>query len=423
MKNQPIKVFEHELLSYKDNSFGFKEDHWKVLSDFNDRNENKYFSITASGVRFSQYVGVIQINNLIIEILPKIEKNIDFDSKDRWHQNLLSMLKVCRKIKSETLTDAHLKLRSNSILDWYIEIFVEEVRKLIHEGLIKRYRRQEDNLKTLKGRLKIVKHLRKNIIHKERFFIEANTYDSNNHLNQIIHKTLHLIKSLYINPTIASNLNNILLCFPEVSEKAINLKTFEKIKFDRKSERYRRAIDIAKLLLLNYSPDIRHGQNNLIALLFDMNTLWEEYITILIQRACSTDWQIFPQKKHLFWNSFDYNSKRLQPDIMLKSKKNKHKIIIDTKWKILENKGPSEEDLRQIYAYGNFYDARKVFLMYPASKRSKFDAGMFNNISYWDNNLIENYQAGLMGINILDNEGGLNYKIGEEIVQYLEKLN
>lgn len=70
-KTHTIQVFEHELLKV-DSKNGFSQVHWEKLGWYNEEHGGKYFSLAPKGVKFKNYVGVIQVDDLTIEILPKL---------------------------------------------------------------------------------------------------------------------------------------------------------------------------------------------------------------------------------------------------------------------------------------------------------------------------------------------------------------
>src|SRR5690606_16852890 len=112
-------------------------------------------------------------------------------------------------------------------------------------------------------------------------------------------------------------------------------------------------IQIAKLLLLNYRPDVSAGAHHSIAILFDMNKLWEEYIYRMLQRANQGRFVIHNQKSTAFWRHQNMN-RYLRPDIIIETKDaHKKYIVIDTKWKNIYNevKNVAMDDLRQMFAY------------------------------------------------------------------------
>jgi 5-methylcytosine-specific restriction enzyme subunit McrC len=355
MKNKTIQIFEHQKL--KVGQFEcFKETHFDLLVKYNEKNENKYFDVGHKSIVFKEYVGVIQVAGTTIEILPKADKGND---KAKWQSILLNMLKECRQLQTESISSASLKLKSNSILDLYFELFLKEVEYLIHTGLVKKYRKTSNNLNVLKGQLNIPKQVVKNLIHKERFYTNYTVYDKNHILHKIIYKTLNVIDKINNSPYLKDRLNRLFLDFPQMEEIKVNYKTFENIKFDRKTNSYENAINIAKLILLNYSPDIISGRDNVLAILFNMNDLWEQYVFVKLKKyANNNNLKVFGQTAKRFWNY-----RLLKPDILLI--KGNENYIIDTKWKNVRNKEVSTEDLRQVFAYNEFWNAKKGMLLYP----------------------------------------------------------
>ncbi len=349
-----LQVFEYQFL-YVGKQLTVEQ--FEQLASFSEKHHSKYFSLIHNGIRFSHYVGAIQVGNLTIEILPKADK-ISTADKRLWQSVLLDMLRQCNLIKLDTLTSANLSLKSNSLLDYYYEVFVKEVEKLMQEGFIKSYHRIETNLKVLKGRLILPKQLRKNPFHKERFFTNHEQYNFNHKLNQIIHKALHILIYLVTDPDLSFKVQKLITYFPPIAGYEFSERDFQNLLYNRQTIRYQNAIEIARMLILKYRPDIRGGKNNLVAILFDMNLLFEEYVFRQLKKLQNEDLIVKRQQQKAFWNR-----RYLRPDILLNYKgKN---MIIDTKWKALKKVMPGMEDLRQAFVYNQFFNSEKCVLVFP----------------------------------------------------------
>ncbi|MEY3249564.1 MAG: hypothetical protein RL742_1607, partial [Bacteroidota bacterium] len=319
-----------------------------------------------NGVKFKEYVGVIQVGNLTIEILPKIDRQ-GADKAD-WQGVLLDMLKECHWMQVFAHEKASLRLKHNSILDAYLEIYLDACERLMHEGLVKKYRKEAKNLKVWKGKMNFTQNIRRNVVHEERFFTEHSVYDRDNIFNQILLKALRIIPGLTVSPSIRDKLSRLLLDFPELSDIKVQPATFQHLVFDRKTERYKEAIEIAAMLLLNYRPDIRGGHNHVLAILFDMNELWEEYFFRRLRAALPSDWKIQQQARKVFWVLNETGQQKIiKPDIVLTDPQ-RNNIIIDTKWKTPEGFVPSDEDLKQVFVYNDYWKAEYGFLVYPLNE-------------------------------------------------------
>ena len=367
--SKQIQVFEHQPLCIGTN--GFSESHFDRLVRYNELHGCKYFDIGHKKIRFKNYVGVIQVGSLVIEILPKADKSRD-SSKSKWHQALISMLQRSRMLKLESLSKAKLKLRSSTLLDLYIESFLLEVRRLTHEGLLQMYRQNQCNVSYLKGKLLFSKQFNLNYIHQERFYTEHSIFDRNNIFNGIVKSALSTIFFSSSNPHLSAEAGSLLLNFDNIANAIVTADTFKRLSFNRNTERYRYPIQLAKLILLEYLSDVKGGKDHVLAILFDMNTLFERYVFAELKRVESKfaqfNLKISAQLSRRFWGT-----KKLRPDIWVGfTSHGKEKVLImDTKWKSLTNLNPSDDDLRQMYAYNLHFGSNKALLIYPRVNYSK----------------------------------------------------
>lgn len=275
-------------------------------------------------------------------------------------------------------SSSSLKIKNNSILDLYFELFVSEIEDLLRKGLIKKYIAKEGNLYKLKGRMDFAKQISKNLIHQERFYVNYTHYDVHHLHHCILYKALKLIQQLNSNTHLKSRIGALLLSFPEMEDLTVSSKIFNKITYGRKNSHYKKALEIAKLILLNFHPDVTKGNNNVLALMFDMNSLWEQFVYAILKRKLHYV-TVVSQISRNFWESADGEKTQLRPDIVLYNKYDSTSVVLDTKWKNLNGCNPSPEDLRQMYAYHDYFQAQKVALIYPGVK-SKVE-GFFINSS------------------------------------------
>lgn len=377
-REKHIIAFEHESLRTDRGVKRLTADQLIALQSFYGEKGTPYFSLIHKGVQFNEYVGVIQVGRTVIEVLPKADKSND---TDKWRSVLISMLNSVGLFDIHAPSNSNLRLRSNSILDLYFELFINEMEYLVHRGLVKKYRKTEGNISALKGSIQFAKNINQNLVHKERFYVRHTTYDKQHTIHAVLYKALKLLSYINTNSQLSSRLGALLLDFPEIYNINISETVFKKIKYDRNTEYYRNAIDIAKLILLNYHPDIKRGSENVLALMFDMNLLWEQFVYVSLRKHKLSTTKIKAQNSRNFWKPFSGYRSKMRPDIVIKLDSNKS-FVIDTKWKILNGYNPSTGDLRQMFVYLKYFGAKKVALVYPGLE-NKCQSG-----KYYDHNSI-----------------------------------
>jgi 5-methylcytosine-specific restriction enzyme subunit McrC len=401
-----IQVFEYQKLRLGDAKFpDFEERHFDALTKYNEKNQSKYYTVIHKGVQFNSYVGVIQIGGLTIEILPKADNdNSNSEAqKKKWQSVLLNMLRVCKHITVDNVSETNLSKRYNSILEVYFEMYLNEIESLVKRGLIKKYRRVQSNQLALKGKLLFSQNIQKNIVHKERFYCEHQIYDKEHLLHLILLKGLKVLDSL-LNNHLKDKLNRLLFEFYDYDEIKINATHFDKIILNRKSLPYQKALDIAKMLILNYSPNLNSGNDNMLTLLFDMNKLWEEYIYRILQKHKPGGYKVNFQNQTKFWEH-----KKIKPDIVITTN-TEETFVIDTKWKIVDSKNPSDDDLKQMFTYNLHWEANKSMLLYPKVNQEDSKFGVYHY-----NRLEKKCKLGFVGV-IEDNGLRTSEDIAKEII-------
>ncbi|WP_459212063.1 McrC family protein [Aquimarina rhabdastrellae] len=358
-----IQKYEHDKLLI--NESGFTHAHWKAFVKLNTLHGGKYFEVLHNGLKFNQYVGVIQVDDLLVEICPKADRHGDHS---RWQHMLIPMLKACNKIKTYSHGFAQVSQQNLNLLELYFELFLKNIEKLLRLGLIKKYHLHTQNTKVLKGKLQFAKHLQHNLIHQERFYTTHQVYDNEHLLHQVLYKALTIVKQYTHGTRLHALTHRIAIAFPIITlESTLNEKLFDTFTFNRKTAPYQDAFELAKLIILNHSPNIKGGKERMISLLFDMNQLWEEYIFLQLKKHLVNipDYSVKRQPSKAFWKS-----KVVRPDIVITNNARQTTYIIDTKWKLPIHHNASIADLRQMYSYTRLWNAQKALLLYPGEVAS-----------------------------------------------------
>lgn len=336
------------------------------------------------------YVGIIQTKSGdSLEILPKIHDN-DNSSNEEAVENskkiLLTMLKTLKSHPFKNINIANLKSLNLPLLEIFISMFLDEVSKLIKIGIKSDYLELEDNLKFLKGKLKISEQIRKNIVHKERFYVCYQEFSTDRAENRLVKSTLEF---LYRRSKSSKNqrlIREYLFVFDEISSSSDINADFSRLKLNRQTKHYEQALLWSKIFLQNKSFSPYRGSEVAFALLFNMNALFESYVGNFIKKKLPN--AILQHRgKYLTEKPRGF---ALKPDIFLRYKNQNY--IADTKWKIVESKDDiSQADLYQLYAYGKKYNCGKLYLIYPRisgvdqkAMKFRYENNMWLNVLYFD---------------------------------------
>lgn len=370
-----------------------------ILSSKNTDDTDVIMSVHTQGgrkfIKTGRYVGTVQTKDgQIIEILPKIYKasGKQEEDKDICREVFLNMLRHFADSQARSFQNASLSTKKGfPILEVYIGNYINSVESLILGGLKKNYMLIAENQRFLKGKLDIHKQITQNITNKARFSIQYNKYSENIPQNRIIVTTLRKLLDYSHSTTNKAHIARLLMILSDIpSSTNIEYDLRTSSSSNRLFSVYDLVLQWSSQFLLNKGFTTFAGSCVNQSLLFKAEKLFEGFVAYLFKKYAprynvdAQNTKYFLVDKHNGKGMF-----RLRPDIFVETNPNDPNyecIIIDTKWKAIDETKPDKnylidmKDMYQLYAYGHKYKQGqsqeqevevlpKLVLVYPYSER------------------------------------------------------
>jgi len=373
----PIRVTEYEWIPIS--SLGGLEGH---LAKIESGLPKGTITWGFNAISFGRYCGVIQVDGLTIEVLPKTSSARTADEE---RIIFLRMLELALDIRLYSTGDAMLGWSDFTLLDLFILRFCDELQRCLVAGMHRQYIRHEDNLTMIRGKVMVAANVRANIHRADHVFCAFDELSDNTLLNRVIRTTLGYLYALAKSDRARRNTNELLSRFDQVDAWVCNLHQLDAIQLDRNASRFEGILEQCRWFLRGLSPDVFSGEHTNIALLFSMPKLFEEVVAREIRTHLAPQgYQVRAQGPiRAFVGPQDDPARTpfsMKPDITVFND-GIVKCVMDTKWKVLEagsDLGISQSDLYQIATYGSEYDAAfgndqdtpPVALVYPVARNT-----------------------------------------------------
>ena len=329
-------------------------------------------------IQAKNYVGIVQLESgYQVQVLPKIDFVNDDNLELSTSRVFISMLRCMHDFPGKVFNSANLRTESMNIYEIFINMYIHQVSELTRRGLKSAYVRMEDNLNYYKGKLLISEHIKKNMAHKERFYVAYDEFHLNRPENRLIKSTLLKLQKISSSSENVKMIRQLLSNF-ELIDTSINYeKDFSLVVIDRNTKDYEEILVWSKVFLMNKSFSTFSGDTNARALLFPMEKVYEAYVARNMDMIFGEyGWEVSAQDRGYYLFEEDYRQIfALRPDLVV-TRPNGQRIIMDTKWKRLNsnqeaNYGISQADMYQMFAYSKKYQTPDIWLLYPMTEEMK----------------------------------------------------
>lgn len=316
------------------------------------------------------YVGVITTRDgTEIEILPKLTLAGD-NSDQAVRKVFLTMLRTVQEAPFKAFRTAHVNASRMRLLDLFVRMFLDEAHRLIRRGLKSDYTAKQDNETCVRGKIVFSEHIRKNLLHRERVFVEYDVFSVDCPENRLVKSTALYLQRNTTNLQNRKDLRNVLSVMEQIPISQNVEQDFLRCGQSRSMADYQRLLELCRVFLQGKSFTAFSGGQAALALLFPMERIFESYVaTVLRRHLDAKQYRVHVQAKGKYLFELPRKQFALRPDLVIEDLNSGEQTILDTKWKLLSpqwhNYGISQADMYQMYAYQKEYQAKQTVLLYP----------------------------------------------------------
>src|SRR6185312_12139452 len=243
----------------------------------------------------------------------------------------------------------------------------------VRRGLPRRYVIEEADRNALKGRLDIQRQFTVLAPSPQKLACRYEELNADIALNQIMRAAVTKLRGISKAQENQRRLHELSFAFADISPILAGRLAWDHVVLDRTNTAWSTLLGLAKLLLGDRFQTTSAGAAEGHALLFEMNTLFEEYIGRTLRRALSgTGLEVRLQGPQDHALQADDGVRRFatKPDIVVRWQ-GAPVLIVDTKWKRLKGaiddpkRGVGQADIYQMMAYAQVYRCSRVMLLFP----------------------------------------------------------
>jgi 5-methylcytosine-specific restriction enzyme subunit McrC len=348
----------------------------RVAQSWSTRSEGsgKVIQLGRRALRAGQVVGMVAAEGCVLEILPKIDSAEADGAEGHARKRLVHMLAVAidLDVRSGALSDHD--WQNDTLLEVLISLFTRLLTDAVRQGMPRRYLSFTDDLPALRGKLDMVRQFSTLAASPQRLACQYDELSPDILLNRIMKSVVAHLARFARRLDNQRRLAELSLIYADISPLEQQAISWDGVSLDRTSARWKSVLAMARLILGKAYQTTTSGSREGFSLLFEMNTLFEQYVGRLIRRAAAGSGLTVHLQGGRLYCLHDADKRRAlfqtRPDILIK-RGSEVVHVIDTKWKRIgariddPKRGVSQGDVYQMMAYAQLYRCDSLVLLYP----------------------------------------------------------
>jgi 5-methylcytosine-specific restriction enzyme subunit McrC len=249
------------------------------------------------------------------------------------------------------------------LVEVFATVYLNILQRSLRRGLLLGYVRRDEAEPAVRGRVRFGDQARRRYGLPLPVEVSYDDYTADTELNQLIKASLRRLSALHLRSTrTRRRLAEMLAVFDGVSDIRFDRRSLPAFSYNRLNERYRQPLELARLIIQNTSPALKAGDVSTVALTFDMNVVFEDFIFAAIGDALRAFGE--PAERWCHGRSVALDEAALlnpEPDLSL-WRRGRCVFVGDAKYKVTAR--GTIDDLYQLLAYCSATDLREGLLIY-----------------------------------------------------------
>jgi 5-methylcytosine-specific restriction enzyme subunit McrC len=343
--------------------------------DSEERSRQQFLQFDGDKARARGFVGFIQHGSEVIEIYPKVFARIS-EAQSRQELMLRHMFHWLEHSSQSRLRFDKASLGSMEIDEWpevLIGLIATQIHSIVSVSPFMNYQRVEEVLVSPRGSIDFPRYVTTNLSVGNFHRIDCNhePFIFDNKLNRLIKFCARILMDRTKNPESYRLLQEITFIFSEVQDEMVSPGEVGSIQLNPFFADYREILEVCRFILENLIHGIPSADSRQWSLLIPMAYLYEDYLSGVLREWFSDEWKVETQKSDRFVAD-EPRAFQMRHDIMLTSKENGRRIIVDAKYKLRSRdfkndikKGIDQGDLYQMITYAVKRGCDEVMILYP----------------------------------------------------------
>ena len=225
-------------------------------------------------LRPSSWVGAVNVGALAVIVRPKIPVDrVMF---------LITYAMDPRRWRNDAIDLAP----DDDVLEAVALAFARRTRQAIGRGLLRGYRREEEALNTVRGRIRFGDQIRRRFGLPLPIEVAYNDYTEDIEKNRLLKTAIHRLGHAQIRSEgTRRELRSLRPAFDMVRLGSYARGAVPEVRYTRLDEHYRPAVELARLIIENSSLELLAGQSPGTTFLINMNRVFEQFLYVALGEA------------------------------------------------------------------------------------------------------------------------------------------